>query len=482
MLRVGDISIARKLTVVNLLVSGAALVLAFVALSSYDIYLFHTGIVNSLSTQAQIVGSNTVSALLFDDPKSAQQTLSALRASPHIVYAGIFTPDGRPFAEYWRDEKQEVPPKKVIPDGADQLHWFERDQLALVHSIVSESKPIGVVYIRSDLLAMVTRLKGYMLTSLGLFFVCLALALVLSRIFQRTISEPVLGLAQTAQVVSNEKNYSVRAPETGNKDEVSGLIRAFNEMLEHIQQRDLELLHARDELEQRVQERTAELAASKNELEAFSYSVSHDLRAPLRSIDGFSQALLEDYDDKLDDDGKDHLRRVRAATQRMSVLIDDLLNLARVTRSEMKTETMNLTELARSIASELKKDQPERKVEFVIQDDLVVNADTRLMRVVMENLLGNAWKYTSGREQARVEVGRAHNNGRSTFFVRDDGAGFDPRYATRLFGAFQRLHSAAEFPGTGIGLATVKRIILRHGGEVWAEAEVQKGATFYFTL
>jgi light-regulated signal transduction histidine kinase (bacteriophytochrome) len=253
-------------------------------------------------------------------------------------------------------------------------------------------------------------------------------------------------------------------------------------MLAHIQERDAALLQAHDDLERRVQERTAELTASKGELEAFSYSVSHDLRAPLRSIDGFSQALLEDYQDKIDDSGKDYLRRVRAATQRMSALIDDLLNLARVTRAEMKTEPIDLAPMARSIAADLQTEQPGRTVDFIIEDNLTVNADPRLMRVVMENLLGNAWKYTSRHNSARVEVGRHASNGKSTFFVRDNGAGFDQQYASRLFGAFQRLHSATEFPGTGVGLATVQRIIRRHGGEVWAEAQIQKGATLYFTL
>lgn len=481
MLRVRNLSISRKLTWLNLLVSGTALLVAFLALISYDFYIFRVRMVNSLSTQAEMIGTTTVSALLFNDPSSAGETLAAFKASPHVIYAGIYTTDGRPFAEYWRHGTGVAPQPRAL-NGRDQIHWFEDDQLVLVHSISSEGKPVGVVYLRSDLLAMTERLRGYTIICASLFVVCLGLTLLLSRVFQRIVSEPVIGLAKTAQIVSQEKNYSVRAPVTGNNDEVAALVLAFNEMLEQIQERDAALLHARDELEQRVRERTAQLEASNNELEAFSYSVSHDLRAPLRSIDGFSQALLEDYADKVDETGQDQLRRVRAATQRMSALIDDLLNLARVARSEMIIESLDLSALARSIASELHSEQPERKVEFVIEDELRVKGDSRLMRLVMQNLLGNAWKYTSSHDRARVEVGRYQNNGQSGYFVRDDGAGFDPRYATRLFGAFQRLHSASEFPGTGVGLAIVQRIIRRHGGEIWAEAEVQKGATFYFTL
>jgi light-regulated signal transduction histidine kinase (bacteriophytochrome) len=260
------------------------------------------------------------------------------------------------------------------------------------------------------------------------------------------------------------------------------LIEAFNEMLAEIQTRDKILLDAHDELEKRVQERTTQLAATNQELEAFCYSVAHDLRTPLRGIDGFSQALLEDYDDKLDSSGKDYLRRVRAGSQRMSVLIDDLLNLSRVTRTEMQKEKLNLSAIAKSVASDLQRSEPSRGVEFVIEEDLFATGDSRLLRVALENLLGNAWKYTSRHCRARIQFGGSQREGEPVYFVRDDGAGFDPRHAARLFGAFQRLHSNSEFPGTGVGLATVQRIVHRHGGNIWAEAAIEQGATFSFTL
>ncbi len=237
------------------------------------------------------------------------------------------------------------------------------------------------------------------------------------------------------------------------------------------------------ELEQRVRERTAELEVANEELEAFCYSVSHDLRAPLRGIDGFSQALLEDYGDKLDDQGRGYLNRVRDASQRMAQLIDDLLLLSRVTRSEMQREPVDLSAMAQAIAGELRQAEPERQVEFVIHEGLQARGDPRLLRVALENLVGNAWKYTSKHPRARIEFGASNqDNGSLTYFVTDDGAGFDMTYADKLFGAFQRLHGAIQFKGTGIGLATVKRIINRHGGRVWAEGAVEKGATFYFTL
>jgi len=229
-------------------------------------------------------------------------------------------------------------------------------------------------------------------------------------------------------------------------------------------------------------ERTAALAAVNEELEAFAYSVSHDLRAPLRGIDGFSQVLLEDYPDKLDEQGKDYLQRVRTASQRMAQLIDDMLSLSRVTRSEMQRTTVDLSELAEMIAMELKESQPERQVEFTVAKGLTANGDARLIRVLLENLLDNAWKFTNKHPNARIEFGVTQHEGKQAYFVRDDGIGFDMTYADKLFGAFQRLHSTDEFSGTGIGLATVQRIIHRHGGSVWAEGTVGQGATFYFTF
>ena len=236
------------------------------------------------------------------------------------------------------------------------------------------------------------------------------------------------------------------------------------------------------DLEQRIRERTAQLQASNQELESFTYSVSHDLRAPLRSITGFSQALLEDYADKLDAHANDYLNRVRAASLRLAQLTDDLLNLSRVTRSEMRHEAVNLTEIAQAVVAELRQRQPERQVEFVVAEGMVDRGDARLIQVVLDNLLGNAWKFTQKRPQAKIEFGVMQHDGETAYFVRDNGAGFDMTYADKLFLPFQRLHAVTEFEGTGIGLATIQRIVRRHGGHAWAEGVVGQGATFYFTL
>ncbi|MEX2534160.1 MAG: PAS domain S-box protein [Trueperaceae bacterium] len=236
------------------------------------------------------------------------------------------------------------------------------------------------------------------------------------------------------------------------------------------------------ELEKRVLERTAQLEESTGELESFVYSVSHDLRSPLRGIDGFSHLLLEDHAMEISDTATDYLLRITAATRRMGELIDALLNLSRISKSDLKKQTVNLSEIALEVTELLEQRQPEREVEVKVTPGLQAEGDRQLLRIVLENLLENSWKFTAGQERPRIEFGTITAANRQAFFVRDNGAGFDMRYAERLFTAFQRLHSPEQFEGTGIGLTTVQRIIQRHGGAIWAEAEVGAGATLYFTL
>jgi light-regulated signal transduction histidine kinase (bacteriophytochrome) len=253
---------------------------------------------------------------------------------------------------------------------------------------------------------------------------------------------------------------------------------------EQLLRRDFEASEARAarELAETRASMVDELRHKNDELEAFSYSVSHDLRAPLRSIDGFSQALLEDYSDQLDERGQDYLRRVRSAAQRMGELIDDLLELSRVGRAELTRARVNLADVARLVVTELRNREPDRQVETQIESELWAEADRRLMTVALENLLGNAWKFTARSATARIQVASERREGETVYVVRDNGTGFDMNHGDKLFRPFQRLHGAADYPGTGIGLATVHRILDRHGGRIWADSRPGDGATFYFTL
>jgi hypothetical protein len=247
----------------------------------------------------------------------------------------------------------------------------------------------------------------------------------------------------------------------------------------------LALLNLVDDLNQSVKSTalaSRKLEETNNELKAFSYSVSHDLRAPLRSIDGFSLALMEDYQEKLDDTGKNYLNKIRAATQHMGLLIEDMLKLSRISHAEFHHESIDLSNLVQSIAQTIQQSNPDKDMNIIIQRDIVINGDLNSMEIALTNLLENAWKFTGKQKQPLIEFGMTLTEGEKIFFIRDNGVGFDMAYANKLFGAFQRLHSTDEFPGTGIGLATVKRIITRHGGRIWAEGEVGKGATFFFTI
>jgi signal transduction histidine kinase len=263
------------------------------------------------------------------------------------------------------------------------------------------------------------------------------------------------------------------------------ILLLFAQMVGHLfslKNTEAALRQLNSELEQRVQQRTAQLEASYREMQSFSYSISHDLRAPLRALNSFSQILQDEFADGFDPQARDYLARIRTASLHMSNLMDALLKLARISRSEIQRIPVSLSSIAAEVAASLREDQPERQVTWIFAPNLVVQADPALMRVVLQNLMGNAWKFTARHDQAHIELGSLQQDGKPVYFVRDDGAGFDMAYANKLFGPFQRLHTSTEFEGTGIGLAIVQRIIQRHGGEIWVESSIEQGATFYFTL
>jgi signal transduction histidine kinase len=494
-----DWPIKRKLTAILLLTSGVVLLLTSAAFVTYQVLAIRQATLNNLSTLGRVVAANITPALAFANPADARSVLAALSADPHVVAAGLYDKDGRLFSRYPAALASADLPAAPPRDG----YRFEGGYVIGLEPVAELGSPrLGTLYLKSDMGAVVRALRLSAAIGAGVLGMSLVAAYVLAALLQGRISEPILALADTARAVSTRQDYSVRAPTFG-ADELGALTDAFNQMLGRIEDQaralrasQAELQRYATELEQRVEERThalqasnealernaAQLLAANRELDAFAYSVSHDLRAPLRSIDGFSQVVLQDYADRLDDAGRDALQRVRAATQRMGLLIDDLLKLARITRVEIRPEPVDLSGIAQEIVAELQRTTPDRQVDLAIAPGLKAQGDPRLLRVVLDNLLRNSWKYTAKQPRPRVEFGAVDVNGGRAFMVRDNGAGFDMQYADKLFGVFQRLHSAAEFEGTGVGLATVMRIITRHGGRIWAEGAVDQGATFYFTL
>lgn len=289
-----------------------------------------------------------------------------------------------------------------------------------------------------------------------------------------------LGLELEARI--DERSAELRKAHAELQRTNTELLQLTEELEDRVAERTSEVQRLNSELEQRVAERTAQLVAANEELKAFSYSVAHDLRAPLRALDGFSLALVEDYGPALDEQAKNYLQRIREASTRMAQLIDDLLNLAQISRAEVRREKVDLSTMAMKVMAELQNSEPEHPTQIVIAQGLEARGDPHLLGIVLENLLDNAWKFRAATRQARIEFGVAEQDGHKAYFVRDNGVGFDGAHAGRLFEPFRRLHPKTDFPGTGIGLATVARIVRKHGGEVWAEGKVDEGATFYFTL
>src|SRR5467141_2343866 len=490
-------SLRQKLLGMVLVTTLVALIVALAAIVGYDLSAYHRILVSDMTTQAELLGRTIAPALALEDVKVAKENLGLLRFRPLVSSAAIYNARGGLFATYARADDPRGFPKLPEPDSAR----VEERELVAFKRIVSDGEILGTVFLRADY-ELFDRVYDYLGIAAVVLIAAMLVALLMSSWMQNIVTRPILAIAQIAREVVEQRDYSRRAPKMS-ADEVGTLVDSFNDMLTEIDRRTRELeasnaklaqeaeersraerevMRLNAELENRVRDRTAQLETANRELESFSYSVSHDLRAPLRAIDGFGQALVDDFPEHLPGEAKRYLSRIRASTQHMAQLIEDLLKLARVSRGSLERRAVDLGQIARQVVAELQQGEPGRAVEVSIWDGMRAEGDPHLLRAALENLIGNAWKFTSKSAEPRIEIGALKDRGRTTYFVRDNGAGFEMAYADKLFGAFQRLHSTNEYSGTGIGLATVQRIVHRHGGRVWAEAEVGKGAVFFFTL
>jgi signal transduction histidine kinase/CheY-like chemotaxis protein len=499
-------SIATKLTWMNLLVSGAALLLACTAFIGYDLITYRNATVRSLSTQARIIGLNTVSALLFDDPHTGEETLSALREYPGILSAIIYRNDGQVFASWSPVVRDAELQRPAFPAGATETHWIANGQIALVRPILVDGKPIGYVYLRSGVQELQQRFTLYVGIAAVVLLISLLAALIFSSIFRRAVAAPIVSLAETAQMVSRKKDYSIRVGQRGGHNELTTLVNSFNEMLCQIEQREDALQHARDDLERRVQERTAELVTAKKELEEYSSSVlrakeevertskfkdqflstmSHELRTPLNAVLGFSEMLSAERYGPLNDRQHRYVTHIHTGGKHLLRLINDILDISKIEagRLQLTIETVPVDTTFAEVVDAL---QPliDKRSQTLIQDSasqMSVLADSVRFRQILMNLLGNAIKFTP--DAGRIELKARQEGTAIRIEVRDSGPGIPLEEQGRIFEAFHRLrHADKAAEGTGLGLAITRSLVELHGGKLGLESEPGSGSCFYFTL
>lgn len=486
----GRNSVRGKLFFVVLVASASALLITAVALVAYELRELRQHSVNDLSAQAEILGLAAAPALIFQDPEAAHEYLSLLGAKQDVTSAAIYAANGSLFASYSRDGADISFPELPAVDG----HYFAKDELTVFKRIVSSGEIVGSVSIRANY-DLPGQLTDYLGILAAILLASLAGAALISHRLQRAITEPISAVTAVARKIMEQRDYSLRAPKS-TTDEIGLLVDAFNGMLDElgsrtavleqsIQERrnaEEELRKLNVELEDRVAARTSELETANSELESFSYSVSHDLRSPLRAISGFSNLLWQDHGEHLDDEAQRKIEIIRSQADKMGQLIDDLLAFSRLGRQALERVELDMGELAEGAFERLRQQSPSQEAELRMSRLPPAMADRSLMENVWANLLSNAVKFSSQKETPVVEVGAIVGEDQNIYYVRDNGAGFDPRYSDKLFGVFQRLHDESEFPGTGVGLALVQRIVARHGGRIWADSSPGDGATFHFSL
>ena len=468
---INNMSIRWKLVLATLVTSILAQLFAGAILAVYDSHVYQKQKRGEVLAQAAILAASVTASMEFNDAKAAHEYLDALNANPEIDAAAVYDLRGDLFASYARNgAKSHSVPARAEPVG----QRFQGSDLIIFAPVMEHGNQLGTVYLHAITEPIAARLERYIGIIMLVLMGSLAIAAPLSMRLNAAISNPIREIAATASLITAGDLSATVAP-TRRADEIGLLIKGFGQMVSSLREMT-------GQLERRVVERTAQLEAANKELEAFSYSVSHDLRAPLRAIDGFAHILEEDHAPHLDAEGKRLLSVVRSNSRRMGALIDDLLAFSKLGRQPINLVSTDMTGLVREVWSEIHAGQPGGYNTLALSTLPTAQGDRSLLKQVWANLLSNASKYSSQQEFPKIEVSSEENELEAIYRVRDNGAGFDMKYYGRLFGVFQRLHASTEFPGTGVGLAIVQRVVVRHGGRVWAESKVGEGATFFFSL
>lgn len=465
-----DIPIKQKLRRVIIFIWSLVIVVTCIGFLAYELYIYRSETLEKLSIIGGMVSSSSTAALAFNNQEDGAEILSALANEPYITQAALYDSENRLFSIY-----PQTAAKEDFPQEAPQKKYhYEKGYFQGGQPVILDEKQVGTLYLKYAINGLYYRLAVF--AGVGLVVVALSwwLAFFMSGNLQRIISTPVLALADAAKVVSERRDYSVRAVKYGN-DELGFLTDSFNNML-------LEAGEFQHQLEEKVKERTMQLQTLNAELESFSYSVSHDLRAPLRAVNGYATMLKEDYGDKIDAEGNRFMDSIIEDAGRMGVLIDDLLAFSRTGRKELIPQEVNMNTLVSSCIQELGHNTSIEKYQITVDDLGSCEGDHALLKQVWTNVIGNAVKYSSKRHHPEIHISYYSEGAEHVYKVKDNGVGFDMRYVHKLFGVFQRLHSDHEFEGTGIGLALVHRIINKHRGRIWAESVLDKGTTIYFTI
>jgi signal transduction histidine kinase len=497
-MKLQDAPIKQKLTSAVMLTSAVVLFLTVAVFTIHGIIAFRRTTEEYSLTIARLTAAQSSAAVDYENEGDCRKILSRLNSEPLILQAALYSKNGKLLAHYPdTNYLQSFPTTPLIRE------YLVQDQAVTIFApVLQDNRIVGTLYLKWDLSGTYRRIRWAAAVLAVLLLGAMGIALAISNALQRRISGPILQLAEIAKAVSVDRDYSVRAKKYGN-DELGSLTDAFNQMLTRIGEQDVALRNNEEELrraleaaqaaageigamnaqlENRVTERTAELAAANQELEAFSYSVSHDLRAPLRHIDSFAQLLQEEIT-RNPEAARQFVGRIRLSAQNMTRLVDGLLGLSRLGYVSLQCQTVRLNAVVNEVVADLRSEIRGRQIEWRIGELPQAMVDPGLIKQVFANLISNAVKYTRMRAQAVIEIGtEPADNGATGLFIRDNGAGFDMKNADKLFHVFQRLHRVEDFEGSGIGLATVQRIIHLHGGKIWFHAEVDKGATFHFTL